>query len=647
MKKPEQQTDPLQFMLPFSGRVWTCMLLAWLLHQPAHASGSDLAPRASIDEDGCDNLVVLHPCCSFSSYTANLAALFSHPPAGSATSTAWKRWPARAKVKFRLSPLAGGAMYNFFKYYRERDCELTQIGGIFNPSKLRVSQYRRADSLLSHVALSKDVLTSRRAERGLILKLHKGSSSSRNLSDAWIKRFNLTGGAAVQRDGTPGRRLIRGVFVSMLVGLGVAVLLLLHRADVAQRYLGDENSNFPAGSRSESFADLCIEQLAARLPSGRQNRQVAASEELVRRCPPPRPMVIACQLPQPSKSPKREPSIGGSRTDSGKWYGRDFHGSGFAGHPTVKLASRCPLMPPWRASGSMGQICLAAKTSSVDNGDEKLASEVAAITAGVHGRWAVAEVVDGANRLSQSSASSGSLRIASSSKQPAATEQPPPSRKKSLFRCPSIADREMFGDLPDGVSEAARREVMLAAGHDCRARICGQPPLRPTPPTEVAEGSRHRRRPPPAQQGFNFKAATKHHVTLWFKMHFYALRKRAAACGLWRKWHSLPLLAGGVPRRHHSVEFLEVHQPVLVEVRLRDHVGRLTFGQLDAQIAQHVPQFQRTDKSGLGPDYHLVSDISSGVGDGPDGLELRIRHLLAQAAHHPAEILRGDATVTF
>uniref|UniRef100_A0A1I8IZP4 PBPe domain-containing protein n=1 Tax=Macrostomum lignano TaxID=282301 RepID=A0A1I8IZP4_9PLAT len=108
----------------------------------------------------------------------------------------------------------GGYAYilesTFNQYYRERDCELTQIGGIFNPAATR-SQYRRA---LSEV----------------ILKLHK-EQFIEDLSDAWIKRFNLTGPPCSEvhtgstPDGTLDVASFGGVFVSMLVGLGVAVLL--------------------------------------------------------------------------------------------------------------------------------------------------------------------------------------------------------------------------------------------------------------------------------------------------------------------------------------------------------------------------------------------------------------------------------------
>ncbi|PAA88453.1 hypothetical protein BOX15_Mlig000674g1 [Macrostomum lignano] len=385
MKKPEQQTDPLQFMLPFSGRVWTCMLLAWLLtsllmlvcarlspyewysHNDCvpvvenqfgalnsmwftigslMQQGSDLAPRASSTRMVATTWWFF-TLLLISSYTANLAAFLTTSRLGNIDSV--EALASQSKVKFGCP--VGGAMYNFFKnskitvyrrmwdsmvswsaknesfvgktsegigrvreggyayilestfnqYYRERDCELTQIGGIFNPSSY-------AFAVPQGNVLLRDELSE------VILKLHK-EQFIEDLSDAWIKRFNLTGPPCSEvhtgstPDGTLDVASFGGVFVSMLVGLGVAVLLcfielMWRSATLAMR-------------TQRSFADLCIEQLrlAFHLAVNRKSPPVKSSPAL----PPPRPMV-SLQLPQPSKSPKREPSIGGS-DDSGNGYG--------------------------------------------------------------------------------------------------------------------------------------------------------------------------------------------------------------------------------------------------------------------------------------------------------------------------------------
>uniref|UniRef100_A0A1I8FQ62 PBPe domain-containing protein n=1 Tax=Macrostomum lignano TaxID=282301 RepID=A0A1I8FQ62_9PLAT len=145
MKKPEQQTDPLQFMLPFSGRVWTCMLLAWLLTSLLMLVCARLSPyewyshndcvpvvenqfgalnsmwftigslmqqagaQGLLDEDGCDNLVVLHPAAH--QLLHGQPGRFSHhQPARHIDSV--EALASQSKVKFGC-PI-GGAMYNFF-----------------------------------------------------------------------------------------------------------------------------------------------------------------------------------------------------------------------------------------------------------------------------------------------------------------------------------------------------------------------------------------------------------------------------------------------------------------------------------------------------------------------------------------------------
>uniref|UniRef100_A0A1I8JQI1 PBPe domain-containing protein n=1 Tax=Macrostomum lignano TaxID=282301 RepID=A0A1I8JQI1_9PLAT len=166
MKKPEQQTDPLQFMLPFSGRVWTCMLLAWLLtsllmlvcarlspyewyshndcvpvvenqfgalnsmwftigslmQQDRAAQCSDLmhnrigphqffllsklqdraGAQGLLDEDGCDNLLLTRPTWP----------LFS-PPSRLGTIDSVEALASQSKVKFGC-PI-GGAMYKLLQ----------------------------------------------------------------------------------------------------------------------------------------------------------------------------------------------------------------------------------------------------------------------------------------------------------------------------------------------------------------------------------------------------------------------------------------------------------------------------------------------------------------------------------------------------
>uniref|UniRef100_A0A1I8FPI2 PBPe domain-containing protein n=1 Tax=Macrostomum lignano TaxID=282301 RepID=A0A1I8FPI2_9PLAT len=77
----------------------------------------------------------------------------------------------------------GGYAYilesTFNQYYRERDCELTQIGGIFNPSSY-------AFAVPQGNAFLKEELGE------VILQLHK-EQFIEDMSNAWIKRFNLTG----------------------------------------------------------------------------------------------------------------------------------------------------------------------------------------------------------------------------------------------------------------------------------------------------------------------------------------------------------------------------------------------------------------------------------------------------------------------
>uniref|UniRef100_A0A1I8FBV1 PBPe domain-containing protein n=1 Tax=Macrostomum lignano TaxID=282301 RepID=A0A1I8FBV1_9PLAT len=320
MKKPEQQTDPLQFMLPFSGRVWTCMLLAWLLtsllmlvcarlspyewysHNDCvpvvenqfgalnsmwftigslMQQGSELAPRASSTRMVATTWWFF-TLLLISSYTANLA-LFS-PPAGLGTIDSVEALASQSKVKFGC-PI-GGAMYNFFKdfntakhsslvrnafvrfqnsriplyrrmwdsmvswsaknesfvlktsegigrvreggyayilestfnqYYRERDCELTQIGGIFKSQQLRVRS--TAGQRVSQGGAGE-----------VILQLHK-EQFIEDMSNAWIKRFNLTGPPCSEAvdDASPTGTMevasFGGVFIALMIGLGVAVLL--------------------------------------------------------------------------------------------------------------------------------------------------------------------------------------------------------------------------------------------------------------------------------------------------------------------------------------------------------------------------------------------------------------------------------------
>uniref|UniRef100_A0A1I8JNU6 PBPe domain-containing protein n=1 Tax=Macrostomum lignano TaxID=282301 RepID=A0A1I8JNU6_9PLAT len=256
MKKPEQQTDPLH------GRVWTCMLLAWLLTSLLMLVCARLSPYEWYSHNDCVPVVEnqfgalnsmwftigslmqqvlptskpqdpnwrpgphrprmvattwwFFTLLLISSYTANLAAFLTTSRLGNIDSV--EALASQSKVKFGCP--VGGAMYNFFKnvgfhgflsaknesfvrktsegigrvreggyayilestfnqYYRERDCELTQIGGIFNPSSY-------AFAVPQGNAFLKEELGE------VILQLHK-EQFIEDLSNAWIKRFNLTG----------------------------------------------------------------------------------------------------------------------------------------------------------------------------------------------------------------------------------------------------------------------------------------------------------------------------------------------------------------------------------------------------------------------------------------------------------------------
>uniref|UniRef100_A0A1I8FI30 PBPe domain-containing protein n=1 Tax=Macrostomum lignano TaxID=282301 RepID=A0A1I8FI30_9PLAT len=211
-------TTRVQFMLPFSGR------------DPNRTGAQGL-----IDEDGCDNLVVLHTLLLISSYTANLAAFLTTTSrlgnidsvealASQSKVKMWDSmvsWSAKNESFVRKTSEGigrvreGGYAYilesTFNQYYRERDCELTQIGGIFNPSS-----YAFATRF------------SRRSFGEVILQLHK-EQFIEDLSNAWIKRFNLTGPPCSEAvdDASPTGTMevasFGGVFIALMIGLGVAV----------------------------------------------------------------------------------------------------------------------------------------------------------------------------------------------------------------------------------------------------------------------------------------------------------------------------------------------------------------------------------------------------------------------------------------